>query len=76
MKAQAAGGGTVEIWGGIECTVNRVGDRYCSQLDLTGHTARPDDLDRIAGLGIRLCARYLKVHCLVPSLMVRKIRKS
>jgi dTDP-4-dehydrorhamnose reductase len=41
------------VWGGIECTVNRVGDNYHSQLERTGHVARMDDLDRVAALGIR-----------------------
>ncbi|RZJ43137.1 MAG: glycosyl hydrolase family protein, partial [Brevundimonas sp.] len=41
------------LWGGAECTVNRVGDRVFDQLHLTGHDARPDDLDRFAGLGLR-----------------------
>ncbi len=41
------------MWGGVECTVNRVGDRYFDQLARTGHTARLDDLDRFAELGIR-----------------------
>src|SRR4051812_18869522 len=43
----------LELWGGIECTVNRVGDRYVDQLALTGHSRRSADLDRVAALGIR-----------------------
>lgn len=43
----------LELWGGIECTLARIGDRYRNQIDETGHRARLDDLDRIAGLGIR-----------------------
>src|ERR671916_420912 len=43
----------LELWGGIECTVNRVGDRYCDQVVLTGHEHRLDDLDRFADLGLR-----------------------
>lgn len=43
----------VELWGGVECTVNRVGDRYRDQLRLTGHHDRPDDLDLIAALGVK-----------------------
>lgn len=42
-----------EIWAGIECTINRVGDVYFEQLGRNGHTYRRDDLDRIANLGIR-----------------------
>ena len=30
----------VELWGGVECTVNRVGDAYHDQLRLTGHHDR------------------------------------
>ncbi|WP_437281975.1 sugar nucleotide-binding protein [Sorangium sp. So ce375] len=42
----------LEIWGGVECTVNRVGDVYHHQLDRSGHARRLDDLDRFAALGI------------------------
>jgi dTDP-4-dehydrorhamnose reductase len=37
----------------VECTVNRVGDRYFDQLERSGHAARPGDLDLIAATGIR-----------------------
>lgn len=43
----------VELWGGPECTINRVGDVFRDQTRLTGHYDRPDDLDAFAGLGIR-----------------------
>ncbi|MDP2315224.1 MAG: family 1 glycosylhydrolase [Pseudomonadota bacterium] len=43
----------LELWGGVECTVNRVHDRWHDQLRLGGHHERIDDLDRIADLGIR-----------------------
>ena len=36
----------IELWGGIECTINRVGDTYFDQVKATGHEARPADLDR------------------------------
>ncbi len=42
-----------ELWGGIECTVNRVGDVWHDQYAHSGHDERIDDLDRIAALGIR-----------------------
>lgn len=42
-----------ELWGGVECTVNRVGSRFFDQLRRTGHDRRIDDLDAIAGLGVR-----------------------
>jgi dTDP-4-dehydrorhamnose reductase len=43
----------LELWGGLECTVARIGDRFRDQSVETGHYARPDDLDRVAALGIR-----------------------
>jgi dTDP-4-dehydrorhamnose reductase len=43
----------LEVWGGIECTVNRVGDRYFDQLVRNGHDTRIDDIDRFAALGIQ-----------------------
>ncbi len=41
------------LWGGVECTINRVHDRYFSQLERNGHAVRVEDLDRFASLGIR-----------------------
>ena len=43
----------MELWGGIECTVNRVRDRYFSQLERNGHAGRIEDLDAIAKLGVK-----------------------
>jgi dTDP-4-dehydrorhamnose reductase len=43
----------LEVWGGVECTVNRVGDQYHDQLDASGHAQRTDDLNRFAELGLR-----------------------
>jgi len=43
----------LELWAGPECTVNRVGDIYRDQVEMTGFAARADDLDRLAGLGVR-----------------------
>src|SRR6478735_629267 len=51
MRMYSAHG--LELWGGIECTANRVHDRMQSQLRRSGHWERIDDLDRIASLGIR-----------------------
>lgn len=41
------------LWGGHECTVNRVGDRWFDQTVRTGHQHRLSDLDLFAGLGIQ-----------------------
>ena len=43
----------LEVWGGVECTVNRVGDRYHDQLVMSGHLERSSDIEAFAGLGIR-----------------------
>src|SRR5919199_4933301 len=42
----------LEIWGGIECTVNRVGDEYFNQMARNGHATRISDLDLFAELGV------------------------
>ena len=43
----------LEMWGGVECTLNRVGDGGFDQLAWSGHDSRVDDLARFASLGIR-----------------------
>jgi dTDP-4-dehydrorhamnose reductase len=43
----------LELWGGIECTVARIGDEFRNQVEETGHRRRISDLDAIASLGIR-----------------------
>lgn len=41
-----------ELWGGVECTVNRVGEEFFDQLEFSGHSRRIDDYDRFAELGL------------------------
>ena len=43
----------LEMWGGVECTVNRVRDEWRDQLRDSGHDLRVQDLDRFAQLGLR-----------------------
>jgi dTDP-4-dehydrorhamnose reductase len=43
----------LEMWGGVECTVNRVHDRYHDQLRRNGHYGRIEDLERFASLGFK-----------------------
>lgn len=43
----------LEVWGGHECTVNRVGGVWRDQTVLSGHEDRPEDLDRFAELGLK-----------------------
>src|SRR5215207_3965559 len=47
----------IELWGGIECTVVRIGDHFRNQVLETGHSARMADLDAIADLGVK-AVRY------------------
>ncbi len=53
MDTQDGNSTLLQLWGGIECTHNRVGNRYYDQMAMSGHDQRPEDLDRIAALGIR-----------------------
>ncbi|HTE18268.1 MAG TPA: family 1 glycosylhydrolase, partial [Armatimonadota bacterium] len=42
----------LELWTGIECTVNRVQDEYFDQMERSGHIHRLQDLDLFAWLGV------------------------
>src|SRR5688572_20551744 len=42
-----------EVWGGMECTINRVNDDYFDQLKCSGFYERETDIELIAGLGIK-----------------------
>jgi dTDP-4-dehydrorhamnose reductase len=57
----------VEVWGGLECTLNRVGDRFHSQLEMSGHAERIEqDLDAFASLqlsAIRYPVLWEDVEC-------------
>jgi dTDP-4-dehydrorhamnose reductase len=43
----------IEVWGGVECTLNRVGNTWHDQIERSGHARRESDLDLFARLGIR-----------------------
>ncbi|HEY0055180.1 MAG TPA: family 1 glycosylhydrolase [Pedobacter sp.] len=43
----------VEVWGGIECTINRVKNSYFDQLTYADHYNRLSDLDLFADLGVK-----------------------
>jgi dTDP-4-dehydrorhamnose reductase len=43
----------LQVWGGLECTYNRVGNQFFDQATRSGYERRPDDTARIAGLGIK-----------------------
>lgn len=42
----------LQLWGGCEYTVNRVGDRFFDQTVRSGHQDRIADLEMFAGLGL------------------------
>ena len=44
---------TIELWAGIECTVNRVRDTFFDQVLRSGHDRRVSDLDLFGSLGIK-----------------------
>lgn len=43
----------LQLWGGVECTVNRVGDRFFNQLERSGHWQRESDIELFVQLGLR-----------------------
>jgi dTDP-4-dehydrorhamnose reductase len=44
---------TLQLWGGAECTIVRLGDTWRDQSEETGHAARRSDFETMAELGIR-----------------------
>ena len=58
MGRETSGGvPQLELWGGVECSVVRIGDDYRNQVVDTGHSARFSDLDAMIDLGIK-AVRY------------------
>ena len=70
MPPVTLGGGglpPLEMWAGLECTVNRVGDVYFDQLERNGHAWRLGDLDLFAGLNIARLRYPLLWERIAPS---------
>lgn len=42
-----------DIWGGLECTINRVNNKFLDQFEYSGHYEREGDINSIAELGIK-----------------------
>jgi len=42
-----------ELWGGIECTINRIGNVFRDQLADANYYHREDDIETIVGLGFK-----------------------
>lgn len=43
----------LQMWGGVECTLNRVGDAYINQCEKSGHNNRISDLKLFKDLAIQ-----------------------
>src|SRR5437764_15221309 len=56
-------GQQLELWGGVECTINRVSGEYFEQLERTGHIARTSDFERFARLGIKALRQPILWEC-------------
>jgi len=52
MNKKSAGS-KPEVWAGLECTINRIGDSYADQLTQSGHYTRPDDIAWFSSLGVK-----------------------
>jgi len=57
----------LQIWGGVECTVNRVGDDYFEQIGRSGHSRRLSDLNLFAQLGITSLRQPVLWECTAPA---------
>ncbi len=53
----------LELWGGVECSINRVRSNYFEQLRRTGHLTRTSDFARFAGLGIKALRQPILWEC-------------
>src|ERR1700694_4612470 len=42
-----------DLWGGMECTINRIGDQFLDQLEYSGHYSRHDDFDRFSEMDMK-----------------------
>lgn len=61
----------LELWGGVECTVNRIEDCFLDQLQRSGHWSRLSDLDLFAELGLRKLRFPVLWECLAPDSLDR-----
>ena len=43
----------LQMWGGVECTVNRVRERFFDQVHRSRHVDRLEDFERFAALGLK-----------------------
>jgi len=53
MSTRPQGPDWPELWGGVEATINRVGERWFDQAARSGRGGRPELIEHFAGLGLR-----------------------
>ncbi|HLN53905.1 MAG TPA: family 1 glycosylhydrolase [Lentimicrobium sp.] len=53
MKQVENSRSSIEIWGGVECSIVRIDDTVHDQLKMSGHEERINDLELFAELGIK-----------------------
>lgn len=58
----------LQLWGGAECTICRVGNEWRDQSSETGHRFRLTDLDRIASLGVKAIRLPLLWEAAAPTI--------
>jgi dTDP-4-dehydrorhamnose reductase len=56
----------LELWGGAEATVNRIGDQYFDQMRRSKHWDRIEDLDLFAGMGLTALRHPLLWELIAP----------
>jgi dTDP-4-dehydrorhamnose reductase len=57
----------LRVWGGVECTVNRVDERFSNQLERSGHWDRGGDIQLFAELGLRTLRFPMLWELLAPN---------
>ena len=60
LKIDPIRSGSLDLWAGVECTVNRVGDEYFDQLELSGH-ARESPIS--ISSPVSGCVRFATLSC-------------
>jgi dTDP-4-dehydrorhamnose reductase len=57
----------VQLWGGLECSVVRIGNSFRNLIDETGHTERNGDIAALQSLGIKTVRYPILWETVAPS---------
>jgi dTDP-4-dehydrorhamnose reductase len=57
----------LELWGGLECSIVRIGNSYRNLIDETGHTERNGDIAALQSLGIKKVRYPILWETIAPS---------